>query len=133
MRKNLRATSSVSDWVQDASRTHTQLHGFLRGCEELGHSRSKLFTVNRIAGAEEMLTDEKGEDVNKMRVKCDLLERQVINCGWLAWTFLADVVYNSREARLASCLSGWNSRLEDSSKCCWTNASERRLDERTLK
>jgi hypothetical protein len=35
--------------------------------------------VNRIACAEEVLTDEKGEDINKMRVERDFLERQVIN------------------------------------------------------
>lgn len=49
------------------------------GCEELGHSGRKRFTVNRIASAEEMLTDEESEDINKMRVECDLLERQIIN------------------------------------------------------
>lgn len=57
----------------------TQLEVFLGGCEELGHSGRKRFTVNRIASAEEMLTDEESEDINKMRVECDLLERQIIN------------------------------------------------------
>lgn len=62
---------------------------FLRGREELGHSRSKLLTVDCIACAEEMLTDEKGEDVNKMRVERDFLERQVINCRQLVSNFSA--------------------------------------------
>lgn len=91
--------------------------------------------MNRIACAEKVLTDEKGEDINKMGVERDLLERQVINWQEVsppvlrAWT----EDENLREARLAICLSGWNSLLEDSSKCCWTKASERILDERTLK
>lgn len=35
--------------------------------------------MNRITSAEEMLTDEESEDINKMRVECDFLECQVIN------------------------------------------------------
>lgn len=57
----------------------TQLEVFLGGCEELGHSGCKRFAVNCIASAEEMLTDEERENINKMRVERDLLERQVIN------------------------------------------------------
>lgn len=57
----------------------TELQMFLRSCEKLGHSRSERFTVNRIACAEEVLTDEKGEDIDKVRVERDFLERQVIN------------------------------------------------------
>lgn len=53
---------------------------FLRSLEKLGHSGRKRFAMDRVASAEEMLTNEKGENINKMRVERDFLERQVINC-----------------------------------------------------
>jgi hypothetical protein len=52
---------------------------FLGNLQELGDPRRKRFTLDRITSAEEVLADEKGEDINKVRVEGDLLECQIIN------------------------------------------------------
>lgn len=51
---------------------------FLRRLEKLGNSGRKRFAMNGIASTEEVLTNEEGKDINKMRVECDLLERQIM-------------------------------------------------------
>lgn len=52
---------------------------FLRGFEELGNPGRERLVVNRIACTVLLLTNEKGEDLNKMRVERDFLESQVIH------------------------------------------------------
>lgn len=57
----------------------TKFEVFLRSGQKLSNSRRELFAIDRVAGAEEVLANEKGEDIDKMRVERDFLERQVIN------------------------------------------------------
>lgn len=52
---------------------------FLGHPQKLCNARRERFTLDRVTCAEEMLADEEGEDINKMRVEGDLLECQIIN------------------------------------------------------
>lgn len=71
---------------------------FLRSLQKLGDTRRKRFTLDGSAGAEEVLADKKGEDINKVGVEGDLLECQVIN-----WDSVRDKIHESNSASLTGC------------------------------
>jgi hypothetical protein len=52
---------------------------FLGYPQELRNLRREGFALDGVARAEEVLANEKGEDINKMRVEGDFLECQIIN------------------------------------------------------
>jgi hypothetical protein len=57
----------------------TQLQVFLGYPQELCNLRREGFALDGVACAEKVLANEKGENINKMRVEGDLLECQIIN------------------------------------------------------
>ena len=54
---------------------------FLGDSEESGHTRSQRFVMDDTTAAVEVLADEEGEDVNKMRMESDFLKCQIVHCG----------------------------------------------------
>lgn len=52
---------------------------FLGDCEQLRYSRRERFIVNDNATPERMLTDKETEDIDKVGIEGNIMDRKVIN------------------------------------------------------